>query len=257
MGPHWEKNCLIPLSWVLNPRFPTKMVVDSLSPPALPPNDLYYSPPLLPPPEEKLTLISLPSRKLPFSASLAFWASEGLAKATKALPLLLPYWSVNILMLVIVPYFENCVLIVDSSVLKVKLPTKSSEGPDSFSSSSSSSSSFLVFFVVYLLALLFDFWETLDCFRTAFLGSSSSLSSSDSLSESLSLFAWTFFAAGFPFAAITLTSSSDDSSSLLSALTFLLGATFFWMDSFLTGLMSSSEDSSLSIFLVVAAFFGG
>jgi len=56
---------------------------------------------------------------------------------------------------------------------------------------------------------------------------------------------------------MTLTSSSDDSSSLLSAFAaFLAGTAFFWMDPFLTGLTSSSEsdESSLDSTFFTTAF---
>lgn len=191
---------------------------------------------------------------LPFSASIAFLASEDLAKATKAQPLLYPSWFIRTLMLVIYPYDENCLLMAPSSVLNDMFPTNSSFCPESSSSPSPSLSGLAFLAAGFLEALLF---ETLDCFLTAFFGSSSlSSSESDSSSLSSSFFAGAFFAGSAflpPFGAITFTSSSDDdSSSLLSLAAFLAGTTFLAGTPLATGLTSSSESDESSL---EAAFF--
>jgi hypothetical protein len=109
--------------WVLKPRLPTKIVDDSPEPesPPLdcPPN--YYLPPKSPPslgggpPLENLRFKALPSKSYPFSAAIAFLASEFLENCKKAMPEGLPFFC-GILMLVIVPYFLNLFLSAFSSL---------------------------------------------------------------------------------------------------------------------------------------------
>jgi len=119
MLPHYSKKLYRLCYWVLKPRLPTKIVADSPEPES-PPLDYYLSPPKPPslgggPPLENLRFKALPSKSYPFSAAIAFFASEFFENYMKAIPEGLPFFC-GILMLVMVPYFLNLFLRAFSSL---------------------------------------------------------------------------------------------------------------------------------------------